>query len=163
GAGRRVAAGALIAIPAFLLFYDNTDFTGNVGQAGVLAGDGRLRIVGLFAVGLVCWLMLFGIWGILARHVRQESRALRYLADASFWIYLVHIPFLVAIQSSLAETHLEVALRYALTIIGTLALAVGSYALVQAGRRLWAGLTRRPRRAPGTRGHPLPPPAPNVY
>ena len=74
--------------------------------------------------------MLFGIWGLLTRYVAKESRVLRYLADASFWIYLVHIPFLVALQSSLANTHLEVILRYALTVLGTLALAIGSYALV---------------------------------
>ena len=97
---------------------------------------------GLFAVGLVCWLMLFGIWGVLARYVRKESRVLRYLADASFWIYLVHIPFLVALQSSLADTHLEVILRWGLAVSGTLALALGSYALVQGARKLWGRITR---------------------
>ena len=137
GAWLRLAAGVLIGIPSFILFYDNTDFTGNVGSAGALAESGQLRFLGLFAVGLVCWLMLFGIWGLLARYVRTESRLLRYLAEASFWIYLVHIPFLVAMQSSLAQTHLEVVIRYTLTVAGTLALAIGSYALVQAVLRPW--------------------------
>lgn len=145
GAWLRFAAGLLIAIPAFSFFYLNTDFTGNVGTAGILAEKGQLRPLGLFAVGLVCWLMLFGVWGLLARYVHKESRVLRYLADASFWVYLVHIPFLVAVQSSLAGIHLEVMLRYTLTVIGTLALAVGSYALVQASRRLWVRVTRPPR------------------
>jgi fucose 4-O-acetylase-like acetyltransferase len=162
GAWLRFVAGALIAIPGFVLFYNNTDFTGNVGSAGALAENGQLRMIGLFAVGLVCWLMLFGIWGLLARYVNRESRVLRYLADASFWIYLIHIPFLVAIQSSLAQTHLEVALRYALTVGGTLALAVGSYALVQAGRGLWKRPTGPPRRPGEVRGRPISTPAPNV-
>jgi glucans biosynthesis protein C len=144
GAWLRFAAGLLIGFPAFLVFYNNTDFTGNVGKAGILVEKGQLRLLGLFAVGLVCWLMLFGVWGVLARYVHKESRVLRYLAAASFWIYLIHIPFLVAMQSSLAETHLEVVLRYALTVTGTLALAVGSYALVQAGRRLWIRVARSP-------------------
>lgn len=61
---------------------------------------------------------------------------LRYLSDASFWIYLVHIPFLVALQSSLAETHLAVPARYGLAVCGTLALAVGTYALIRGARRL---------------------------
>jgi hypothetical protein len=95
--------GGLIAVPAFLLFYNNTDFTGNTGTPGMLAEIGALRLYGLFAVGIVCWLTLFGIWGVLARYVRKESRVLRYLADASFWIYLVHIPFLVALQSTLGS------------------------------------------------------------
>jgi peptidoglycan/LPS O-acetylase OafA/YrhL/dienelactone hydrolase len=145
GAWPRFAVGLSIALPAFYAFYDNADFTGNVGTAGVLAEKGQLRLLGLLAVGLVCWLMLFGVWGLLARYVHRESRVLRYLAAASFWIYLVHIPFLVALQSSLAQTHLEVVLRYALTVTGTLALAIGSYALVRAGRRLWIRAVRRPR------------------
>jgi fucose 4-O-acetylase-like acetyltransferase len=143
GAWLRLAAGALLAIPAFILFYNHTDFTGNVGTAGILAEKGQMRILGLFAVGLVCWLMLFGIWGLLARYVRRESRVLRYMANASFWIYLVHIPFLVALQSSLAQTQIGVAPRYALTVTGALALAVCSYALVQAVRGLWARYARR--------------------
>jgi fucose 4-O-acetylase-like acetyltransferase len=136
GAWLRLGAGVLIAVPAFLLFYDNGDFTGNVGTPGVLAEIDELRPYGLFTVGLVCWLTLFGIWGVLARYVRKESRVLRYLADASFWIYLVHIPFLVALQSSLAETDLAVPARYALTVSGTLALALGTYTLIRGARKL---------------------------
>ncbi|HSK50556.1 MAG TPA: acyltransferase [Solirubrobacterales bacterium] len=148
GAWLRLAAGLLIAVPAFLLFYDNGDFTGNVGTAGVLAEIDELRLYGLLTVGLVCWLTLFGIWGVLARYVRQESRPLRYLSDASFWIYLVHIPFLVALQSSLAETELTIPARYFLTVSGTLALAVGTYALVRGARKLARKLAHT-RDAPG--------------
>ncbi len=79
---------------------------------------------------------------MLARYVRKESRALRYLSDASFWIYLVHIPFLVALQSSLSETGLAVPARYALTVSGTLALALGTYALIRGTRRLATKLAR---------------------
>jgi len=148
GAWLRLVGGALIAVPAFLLFYDNGDFTGNVGTPGVLAEIDGLRLYGLFTVGLVCWLTLFGIWGVLARYVRQESRVLRYLSDASFWIYLVHIPFLVALQSSLSTTDLAIPLRWVLTVIGTLALAIGSYALIRGTRRLATKLAH-PRHAPG--------------
>jgi len=148
GAWLRLGAGILLAVPAFLLFYDNGDFTGNVGTPGALTGIDELRPYGLFAVGLACWLTLFGIWGVLARYVREESRQLRYLADASFWVYLVHIPFLVALQSSLAETDLALPARYALTVCGTLALALATYALIRWAREL-AARRGRPRGAPG--------------
>ncbi|HWP33004.1 MAG TPA: acyltransferase family protein [Solirubrobacterales bacterium] len=148
GAWLRLGAGVLIAVPAFLLFYDNGDFTGNVGTPGILAEIGELRPYGLFTVGLVCWLTLFGIWGVLARYVRKESRVLRYLSDASFWIYLVHIPFLVALQSSLSETDLAIPARYVLAVSGTLALALGTYALIRGTRRLAVKLAH-PRGVPG--------------
>ncbi|HEX7293741.1 MAG TPA: acyltransferase family protein [Solirubrobacterales bacterium] len=141
-------AGALIAVPAFLLFYDNGDFTGNVGTPGILAEIDELRLYGLFTVGMVCWLTLFGIWGVLARYVHKESRVLRYLADASFWIYLVHIPFLVALQSSLSTTELAIPVRWGLAVSGTLALAIGTYALIRGVRKL-ATKHVRPRGAPG--------------
>lgn len=147
GAWLRLGAGALIAVPAFLLFYDNGDFTGNVGTPGLLAEINELRVYGLFTVGLVCWLTLFGIWGVLARYVRKESRVLRYLADASFWIYLVHIPFLVALQSTLSTTDLAIPVRWGLAVAGTLALAVGTYAVIREGRRRVSAY--RVRHAPG--------------
>ena len=136
GAWLRLAAGVLIAVPAFYLFYDSGAFTGNVGTPGVLEDIDALRLYGLFTVGIVCWLTLFGIWGVLARYVRKESRVLRYLSDASFWIYLVHIPFLVALQSTLSTTDLAIPSRWGLAVTGTFALALGSYALVREGRRL---------------------------
>jgi glucan biosynthesis protein C len=148
GAWLRLVGGALIAVPAFLLFYDNGDFTGNVGTPGVLAEIDELRLYGLFTVGIVCWLTLFGIWGVLARYVHQESRVLRYLSDASFWIYLIHIQFLVALQSSLSTTGLAISVRWVLTVTGTLALALGSYALIRGTRRLATKLAH-PRHAPG--------------
>ncbi|HEX6781835.1 MAG TPA: acyltransferase [Solirubrobacterales bacterium] len=144
----RLAAGAAIAVPAFLLFYDNGDFTGNVGTPGVLAEIDALRLYGLFTVGIVCWLTLFGLWGVLARYVRKESRVLRYLSDASFWIYLIHIPFLVALQSSLSTTDLAIPVRWGLTVTGTLTLALGSYALIRGTRRL-ASRRLRPRHVAG--------------
>jgi glucans biosynthesis protein C len=143
GAWLRLGVGVLIAVPAFLLFYDNGDFTGNVGTPGVLAEIDELRLYGLFTVGIVCWLTLFGIWGVLARYVRKESRVLRFLSDASFWIYLVHIPFLVALQSSLSTTDLTIPVRWGLAVSGTLALAIGTYALIQWARKLAKGAHAR--------------------
>lgn len=148
GAWLRLGTGALIAVPAFLLFYDSSAFTGNVGTPGILAEIDELRLYGLLTVGIVCWLTLFGIWGVLARHIRKESRVLRYLSDASFWIYLIHIPFLVVLQSSLSTTELAIPVRWGLAVSGTLALAIGTYALIRWVRKLATKHTR-PSDAPG--------------
>ena len=147
GAWLRLVAGALIAVPAFLLFYDHGDFTGNVGTPGLLAEIDELRLYGLLTVGLVCWLTLFGIWGVLARYLNKESRVMRYLSDASFWIYLIHIPFLVALQSTLSTTDLATPVRWGLAVSGTLALALGTYALIRGTRKLVRN--HRVRQAPG--------------
>lgn len=129
GASWRFLFGFALSLPAFRFFYDSSTFTGIRGWDGSLVGDPGLRFVGLFFFALAGWSILLGIWGILATRVRSPSRALRYLSDASFWVYLIHIPFLVGVQSGLAETGLPAELRYPLTIAGTLALALGTYAL----------------------------------
>lgn len=129
GAWLRLGAGVALAVPVFLLFYDNSIFTGNVGVAGSLLDGSTPRIVGLFAVGIVGWLTMLGIWGVIAKYVTTESSVLRYLADASFWIYLIHIPFLIILQSTLAEADVWLPLRYVLTVTGTVLLSVGTYAL----------------------------------
>lgn len=129
GARTRLLFGFALSLVGFVLFYDSGTFTGIRGWDGRLVGDPGLRLAGLFCFGLVGWSMLLGIWGTLSARVRSPSRAMRYLSDASFWVYLVHIPFLVGVQSSLAETGLPAELRYPLTIAGTLMLALGTYAL----------------------------------
>ena len=153
GAWLRLGLGVALAVPAFLLFYDHADFTGNIGTPGILAADDQFRLLGLAAVGLVCWLTLFGVWGVAARHVRTGSPALSYMADASFWIYLVHIPFLVALQSSLGETSLHPGLRFAIAALGAFALSLASYAVfvrrTPVGRFLHGRRPRRGRDAPG--------------
>lgn len=68
--------------------------------------------------------------------MRREWRLLRYLSGAAFWIYLVHIPFLVALQSTLSNTGLAIPGRYVLAVSGTLALALGTYALIRGARNL---------------------------
>lgn len=125
----RLGLVAIITIPVFALFYEGGTFTGPKGWDGRLVDDPSLRFVGLFAFGVVGWSMVLGIWGFLASRIHAPSPALSYLSDASFWIYLIHIPFLVVVQSMLAETGLAAEIRYPLTIFLTLALSLASYAI----------------------------------
>ncbi len=44
------------------------------------------------------WLVCFGLLGLFRRHVSSENRTLRYVSDASYWMYLVHIPLIIYLQ-----------------------------------------------------------------
>src|SRR5690606_2880217 len=44
-----------------------------------------------FVAGLAAWNTLFGVWGIFARLLPEARPWVRYLADASYWIYLIHL------------------------------------------------------------------------
>ncbi len=55
---------------------------------------------------------------------------MRYLADASYWIYLVHLPLLVAFQLSLARTDMPPGARLLIATSASIAVSVVTYALL---------------------------------
>ncbi len=87
------------------------------------------------------------------------NRAMRWLADASYWVYLVHLPLLFAIQYRLLDVPLHWTAKFAISVIATLALSFASYqGLVRRtiiGRFL--GGRRRVARPDACRGGEVPP------
>ena len=73
-----------------------------------------------------CWMTL---WCLLAarRWLDGRSAAMRWLADASYWVYLVHLPVLFAIQYRLLDLPMPWTARFALSTVSTLALSFASY------------------------------------
>jgi glucans biosynthesis protein C len=48
---------------------------------------------GVIAISnLACWLLVLGVLGIFQRRLSRPVPLLRYLSDASYWIYLTHAP-----------------------------------------------------------------------
>jgi peptidoglycan/LPS O-acetylase OafA/YrhL len=75
-----------------------------------LLTEGPLRrpafiLVSMAVSAIVVWLLFFGLTGLFLRHFNRPSPAVRYVVDASFWVYLVHLPltiFLPGVFSNLA-------------------------------------------------------------
>jgi peptidoglycan/LPS O-acetylase OafA/YrhL len=88
---------------------------------GKLPGPGRLLLAG--ACGLFAWLSVFGVLGLFVRVFHRERPVWRYLADASYWIYLVHLPVAGLAQVILAESSAPAVVKFAVVL--TLASAVG--------------------------------------
>ena len=97
------------------------------------------------------------LWCVLVarRWLDVRNRTLRWLADASYWVYLVHLPVLFAIQYGLLDVQLHWSAKFALATVCTLAVSFVSYqALVRhtlIGRLLDGKLTAMARR-PATAG-----------
>ena len=72
------------------------------------------------------------LWCLLAgrRWLDGRNAAMRWLADASYWVYLVHLPLLFAIQYRLLDVQLHWTAKFALSTATTLALSFASYQLL---------------------------------
>jgi peptidoglycan/LPS O-acetylase OafA/YrhL len=59
-----------------------------------------------------------------------RSRVMRYLADASYWVYLVHLPLLFAIQYQLLDVAAGWPMKLGVSVLATSLLALASYQLL---------------------------------
>jgi len=64
------------------------------------------------------------------RFLNTENVHVRYLVDASFWLYLVHLPLVIFVQTLLAETSMFVWIKFAGASMGPLVFGLITYALL---------------------------------
>lgn len=57
-----------------------------------------LKLTSLGCVSLYAWLMTFAVTGCFLRFAGRQRRWMRYLADASYWCYLTHLPVVIYLQ-----------------------------------------------------------------
>ncbi|WP_082536145.1 MULTISPECIES: acyltransferase family protein [unclassified Roseateles] len=73
------------------------------------------------------WAWSFAITGLALRYLSGHNAAIRYVADASYWIYLVHLPVVAALQVWVGHWPLHWGLKYPFIVVTTLALLLLSY------------------------------------
>lgn len=73
------------------------------------------------------WCFVFALIGLALRFFDSESRVRRYLADSSYWLYLMHIPALFFFNLALHPLSWHWSLKYSLTVAGTIAILLLSY------------------------------------
>lgn len=99
--------------------------------------------------GLAAWYTIFGVWGLFARLLPDARPWVRYLADASYWMYLIHLPFLLFFEISLTSTSLPPLVRLILATGAALGVSLLTYTLLvrhsPIGRLLHGPRERRPR------------------
>lgn len=81
-----------------------------------------------FASALCTWLALLQILGAMVVVLNKPSPTLRYLADASYWCYLVHLPIVLWLQGTL-PTDIQGIARFAVVLAIAASVSLASYHL----------------------------------
>lgn len=90
-----------------------------------LTGPARLGLGA--SVALFAWLSVFGYLGLALRFFNRPQPAVRYLSDASYWIYLCHFPVVGFLQVSLFHLAVPAGVKVLLVIVATTAFGLLSY------------------------------------
>jgi glucan biosynthesis protein C len=93
---------------------------------------------------LLMWTLVMLTLGVFRKLISQPWPVIRYLADSSFWMYLMHLPVVVWLQVAVAEIEVHWSLKLAFISGATVGLALLSYDLLV--RSTWLGALLNGRR-----------------
>ena len=96
----------------------------------------RFRIASVGQV-LYAWLMIFGLIGLCAVTLRRDRPWVRYVSDASYWAYLIHLPLLIIGQAALRAAPIPGLIKLLLLLGSITVIVFVSYATVV--RYTWIG------------------------
>ena len=133
GRGWPVWLGAAVIVFPFAL-----SLSVHAELATLLIPDPTARhVLALLGQSMYAWLMIFGLTGLCQRTLHRERPVVRYLADSAYWLYLAHLPLVVAGQALVAGIDLPAAVKFLFLVTASLALLLASYSL--AVRNTWIG------------------------
>ena len=109
----------------------------------------------------VCaWLMCFGLMGLFNWIASRESFTTRYLADASYWMYIAHLPLVIAGQMLVVGWPIHYHLKYLVVCLGVTLVLLVTYQFgvryTFIGRALNGPRSRRPRASRPSAAQSLP-------
>lgn len=67
---------------------------------------------------LYVWLMIFGLMGLFRRWLSKERCAIRYVSDASYWLYLAHLPLILLAQVLVRPWPLPAFVKFGIVLAG---------------------------------------------
>jgi len=99
-----------------------------------------------YAYAIMMWSLVALSIGLFKRYLDRPSKAVRYVADSSYWLYLVHLPIVIWLQVAVAELNLHWSAKLLGISAVTIAGAVVLYDLFV--RSTFIGATLNGRRRP---------------
>jgi hypothetical protein len=135
---------AVVVLPLGIGFGLDAPWSRTMVAAPALHGAIAAVLASLFA-----WLASVGLVGLFARLLPRERPGIRYLSDSAYWLYLAHLPLVMAGQVALRGVGWPPFVKFVVLVVASTALLLASYEWCV--RRTWIGVMlhgeRKGRRA----------------
>ena len=104
-----LALGLLVVFPLGLEFS-----TGAFGFAADWLAKDNARLVAVSLQATFAWLLSFALMGAFRHYFSDGSYRARYLSDASYWLYIAHLPLIIGTQLLVRDWPLPSFAKFAL-------------------------------------------------
>lgn len=124
-------------------------------SGNALDGYERAIYAVAYTIGLWCW--VFAAVGASVRYLSTPHPVTRYLADASYWVYLMHMATVVFFLTLMRPYDWHWSIKLVIMVAGSMAILLVTYRYFV--RFTWIGAILNGRRHPRPAGVSLPPAA----
>ncbi|ESQ80537.1 acyltransferase family protein [Asticcacaulis sp. YBE204] len=81
-----------------------------------------------YVLGIWAWCL--GLTGLALRFLDRPNPFWRYVADSSYWVYIVHLPLLLVLQYLALDLDWPAEAKFSLVVMGTLFISLATYQLL---------------------------------
>ncbi len=92
--------------------------------------DYTTTLAGAACYALATWTATFAVIGLALRFLSGFSPARRYIADASYWLYLIHLPIVMALQVAVSRLDWPWPAKFSAILVIAFPLMFASYQLL---------------------------------
>ncbi len=103
-----------------------------------IAPLGTPKLLYAFLYSLAAWNWVFALLGFALRYLANFNPLRRYIADASYWIYLVHLPLVMALQTLVSGLEFSWIIKFPSIVLIAFVVLFSSYHLLV--RNTWFGV-----------------------
>lgn len=100
---------------------------GSLTPVFVPQGPGLDKLAFAASYGLAIWCWSFAVIGAATRFLSRVNTKVRYVADASYWIYLAHLPVVAFFQVIVGHLPLHWSMKFPIVLGASLVVLFASY------------------------------------
>jgi len=92
--------------------------------------NGHDHPIYILVYALGAWSWTLGLIGAAHAFLKVENPVIRYLSDASYWVYIIHIPVLMTLQYLVKDIVWPAEAKFAVVFFATMMIALLTYQIV---------------------------------